>query len=381
MSESVVNEQPTATVSSPLQPLQQQQQPQQHKFSQQQHKFSQQQQQLGEEQEELEASNGSFTSASGDAAGSAGNTPGGVLGSLSSISGLSSETVVLLQMFERMMERTQAQASAQVMEMSRMMLSSQAVVPSTTRFSPSAVKQFCFTAEERSDEWLEQLEVAFELYRVPEGDRPRWAGLCMGGAASAWHVSQAKDMSWEAYRKAFIEYFRGPFDEEYARQGLVKLEQGSKSVGAFISAFRLQALRAGCTDPKMVKSIFLVQLSSSCRTEVSRMSDWQTAPLEEIMVRLNHNATVQRQLTTTTAHAKQVTASSSATSSSAAPFRADQLKVEKDMSAICSSRPLSNDDRRKLREAGGCFYCRQVTTPQHSAERCPQRAAKNDKSS
>ncbi len=205
--------------------------------------------------------------------------------------------------------------------------------------------------------WIFQMEQYFSICNVNSSKyQAKYGAACLKDNVAVWwrNLLQGTQIEeWKEFKEALIQQFKPVNSSKIARDKLARLKQ-NKSVQEYIFAFRAIILEIEDIAESEKLDRFVRGLKERTRQEVE-LRDPQT---------LDEAARIAERFDTITYNV-------------AANFRQSIKFEEKDDKGVrpmeldfVDRKPLTNEEREKLRRFGGCFYCRERG---HMANNCPKK--------
>jgi hypothetical protein len=227
----------------------------------------------------------------------------------------------------------------------------QAQAPVTTYVvKPPRPTPFHGKKGESIDTWIGKAERYFELCQMNNSaTRTRYAVAYLEGNAALWWQNHIRETlmpisQWDDLKTALVEQFKPVNSSKIARDNLAKLRQ-STSVQAYIHTFRAITLEIDDIAESEKLDRFIRGLKDRVRQEVELQEPTMLDQAARIAERYDTIAFTYRPRTE---------------SKGVIPMELDSIQ----------RKPLTKEEREKLRREGGCFYCR---APGHIASKCSKK--------
>jgi hypothetical protein len=226
---------------------------------------------------------------------------------------------------------------------------------------PLKPEAFAGRKGESIEGWISQMEQYFKLCNVTDSNyQANYGSSCLKDNASVWwrnYIKKTQVEDWESFKKAIIAQFKPVNASKIARDKLAKLRQ-TKSVQDYVYAFRATILEIEDISESETLDRFIRGLKDKTRQEVE-LRDPETMD-EAARIAERYDTIAFKTSNTFRPSAKSY---QEYDDKGVRPMEIDALE----------RKPLTEDERERLRRIGGCFYCRERG---HMVNNCPKRRQK-----
>jgi hypothetical protein len=216
--------------------------------------------------------------------------------------------------------------------------------------------------------WVAQVDNYFSAVGEPEASRQPFAVALLREHALLWWEqlpAATRAATWPEFSKALLAYFVPSSGATSARNALAKLTQRG-SVRAYTAEFKKLLLQIPDIGEADKKDHFSRGLKKDVRIQVAFSNP---GTFEEM-------CSIAEQIDTiifTHSAAPARTYGAGPSRSGPAPMDIGAISERPSYADAARFKKLTDSERNKLRESGGCFYCRKTG---HRALQCPLRKGK-----